>query len=238
MTTPGALRKALLCLCLAAPGCDAELYHGLPERQANRAVVGLREAGFAADKRAERGGRATFTLTVPRAEEGRALRALEERGLVRAAAPRPAPGLLPLPEEARAARAQELGEQIAATLEALPQVLEARVHLTLPAEDPLRPADQGRGGAAVLLRLRGPLPVPQAEVERLVARAAPGLSPGDVTVMTALAPAPAAGEPPYARVGPLLVAPGSQRLAAALLGALCLLGAALLLLLARRRPAT
>lgn len=234
-------------LALASlPGCDAELYHALEERQANEAVVALREAGIAGEKRQDgraRGQAPLFTLTVPRGEETRALHLLAEEGLPRQRpqAPRGA-GLLPLPQELNDARAQALEEQLSATLERLPQVREARVHLALPLSDPLpAPPDDPRSRqqparpqASVLLRLRAQASPPGAEVAQLVARAVPGLSPAEVSVVIAPAPSRATADPAFAdrglvRVGPLLVAPSSERWASALI-ALCLLGPAALLL--------
>jgi type III secretory pathway lipoprotein EscJ len=251
--------RPLLNIALALallPGCDAELYHALEERQANEAVVALREAGIAGEKsqdgRVSSGQAPLFTLIVPRSEETRALRLLAEEGLPRPRQKGPArgAGLLPLPEELNDTRAQALEEQLSATLERLPQVSEARVHLALPLVDPLPlplppedPRSRQRGArpqAAVLLRLRAgsasPGPGPgSAEVAQLVARAVPGLSPAEVSVMVAPAPNRAAADPAsvagrgLVRVGPLLVAPSSERWASALI-ALCLLGPAALLL--------
>jgi type III secretion protein J len=231
------------CLVLLGLGCDAELYHGLPERQANQAVVALREAGFAADKRPEgRGGRpgSAFTLVVPRREEVAALKLLAERGLPRLPREPGRGGLLPLPAEQRAEQAAHLGEQLAATLEALPEVLQAQVHLALPDEDPLRPGERQRATASVLLRLRGGAAAPEAGVRRLLSGAVPGLDPEDVVVVAAAAPSGPPSGPALVRVGPLWVAPGSFRWAAVLISANLLLGAVvvgLLYLVLRRRRA-
>lgn len=229
-------------------GCDAEIYHALEERQVNEAVVALREAGIPGEKQKEgqaRGQAPLFTLIVPRRDETRALRLLAAEGLPRPQKKAPSRGanLLPLPEETHDARAQALEEQLAATLERLPQISEARVHLVLPPTDPLRSQQGPRPQAAVLLRLRAgaasPPPAP-AEVAQLVAHAVPGLDPAAVSVLLAQASSNGsgsgsgmAGAPVHAqalvKVGPLLVAPSSEHWASALI-ALCLLGPAVLLL--------
>jgi type III secretory pathway lipoprotein EscJ len=177
-------------------GCDAELYHDLPERRANEALLALREAGLAADKRLEQRGTSgrssLFTLTVPRSDEAQALRVLEQRGLPRLPPPPPSGSsrLLGLPGEQRSDEAARLEAALVETLERLPMVEEARVHLGLPAPEPLSPVGQLRPTAAVLLRLRAALVPKPAEIAELVARAVPGLDAADVAVIaTPAAPA-------------------------------------------------
>ena len=46
-------RAAWIIGLVGLSGCDAELYHDLPERRANEAVLALREAGVRAEKRLE-----------------------------------------------------------------------------------------------------------------------------------------------------------------------------------------
>lgn len=188
---------------LGLAGCDAELYHDLPERRANEALLALREAGLDADKRLEQrgsGGRpSSFTLTVPRSDEARALRVLEGRGLPRlppATGPAGGGKLLGLPGEQRGEEAARLEAALVETLERLPMVEEARVHLGLPAPEPLSPLGQLRPTASVLLRLRSALALKPGEVAELVARAVPGLDAADVAVVSApAAPAvPALGD--------------------------------------------
>jgi type III secretion protein J len=203
---------SLLALCCGL-GCDAELYHDLPERRANEAVLALREAGVHADKRAEPRAAASrapsFALVVARADEPRALRLLAARGLPRTVSAAPAAGnkLFGLPGDGRSEAAAQLQAALADTLESLPAVQEARVHLALPEPEPLHPLGQLRPTASVLLRLRAPLPLPTAEVALLVARAVPGLDAADVAVIStppadaapaALVEAPAALPPAWA----------------------------------------
>lgn len=186
-----------LCLCLLA--CDVDLYHGLGERQANEAVLALRAAGVAADKAPDQaavGGRpATYRLTAAAADETRALQLLSDQGLPRLPEPTPqAAGLLALPDEGRRAELQHKRAEIAATLEELPQVLQARVHLVVPEDDALKLTGAARPTAAVLLRLRPGKPRPdaaaEAQLQRLVAAAVPGLDPADVTLVSVATPGP------------------------------------------------
>lgn len=273
---PRWLAAALLTATAATAGCDAELYHDLSERRANEALLALRETGLQADKRLDQrglGGRpSTFALLVPRSEEAQALRVLHQRGLPREAARAPGgagPGKLPLlPGDPRTEAAAALTTALTDTLESLPEVQEARVHLALPEADPLglgaSPTGTGTGAAperptaAVLLRLRAPLPMTPGALAELVARAVPGLRPAEVAIVTAPAVSGAASPGPSAapaaptgtgpgteparlvRVGPLWVAAGSRAHVLTLLGlfaGLLALCGVLLRLLWRQRSA-
>jgi type III secretion protein J len=224
-----------------AVGCDVELYHDLPERRANEAVLALREAGVRADKRLEQravGPRpASFAVTVAPADEPRALQLLAERGLPRAVSPpaTAASSLLGLGGDGRAAAVTALQASLGETLESLPAVQEARVHLALPEPEPLHPLGQLRPTASVLLRLRTPLPLAAADVALLVARAVPGLDAADVAVVSTpalAAPAPAGPtERPAAGRSATWLIPLLLSLCVALLGACVALLSAL-----RRRP--
>ena len=221
-------------------GCDAELYHDLPERRANEAVLALRESGVRADKRLDQrsvGSRpSSFAVTVARADEPRALRLLAERGLPRmmSAATPAGSKLLGLSGDGHGEALTQLQAALSETLESLPAVQEARVHLALPEPEPLHPLGQLRPTASVLLRLRAPLPLPTSELALLVARAVPGLDAADVAVVSTPGPVPAetkaAAEPLGNRLLPLLLS-----LCVALLGACVALLTALRA--ARRRPA-
>ena len=225
-------------------GCDAELYHDLPERRANEAVLVLRESGVRADKRLEQravGSRpSSFAVTVAGADEPRALRLLAERGLPRLVSTAVPPGnkLLGLAGDGRSEALTQLQATLSETLESLPAVQEARVHLALPEPEPLHPLGQLRPTASVLLRLRAPLPLAPADLALLVARAVPGLDAADVAVVsTPFVTATLSG--PATRYGsgdlaspPAWLLPALISLCVALLGA-CV---ALLTALRARRP--
>lgn len=236
----------LLVVALAA-GCDVDLYHDLPERRVSEALLALRTAGIRADRRIESrgaGGRgATFALTVPRGDETRALAYLADRGLPRLPDAPAAGGskLLLLPSEQRTAQAAAQGAALTDTLERLPEVEEARVHLALPDAEPLAPTGSLRPTASVLLRLRAPLSVRPAEIAALVAHAVAGLDPADVTVLSTQAASPIRADvAPMATLGPLRVATDSRPAVLFLLCALAVLtvtcGGLTYLAWPRRRP--
>ena len=198
----------LLLLALAACG-DEELLHGLDEPQVNDVLVALEEEGLAGEKRREDGSEGGWTVAVPSREAGRARRILSDREL-----PRPRAqgfsdlfaggGMVPTPAEEHARYLHALSGELSRSVGTLEGVVEARVHLGLPQDDPLRPTDRRPPRAAVLVRCR-PAACPAVRalepgLRALVAGAADGLSPDSVSVLVAeasAAPAPArAGRAP------------------------------------------
>ena len=201
-------------LALLAAGCgDEPLLHGLAERDAAAVLVALDEAGIPAAKAAGDGPDAGWTVTVAAADAGRAHRVLAARELPRPRAPGLAEllgqsGLVSTPAEEQARLRHALAGELSRSIEALDGVVEARVHLGVPAEDPLRPGARPRPHASVLVKCSaGGCPAVRGledGLRRLVAGAAEGLEPDAVAVVVAEA---AAGPPAPAprRRSPLLL---------------------------------
>ncbi len=215
-----------------AAACNVDIYHDLSERRASESLLALRAAGIHAEKRIEQrgsGGRpGAFALSVPRSDETRALALLADRGL-----PRPPEAsvagsskLLFLPSSQRAEEAAAHSAAVAETLERMPEVSEARVHLALPEPEPLSSQGSLRPSAAVYLKLRAPLSVSSAEIAQLVAHAVPGLDAQDVSVLSTQAVNLPVSALALTQIGPFRVAPESRSALLFLLGALCLLGVA------------
>src|SRR5262245_31877616 len=125
-----------------APGCGVELEHGLDERQANEVVAVLESAGIGADKVQEDGQANAYKIVVPHGESARAFALLESRDLpkraLRGLGDTFAGGtLLPSPVEDRARYAAALAGELERSLEEIPGVVSARVHLALPPEESL-----------------------------------------------------------------------------------------------------
>ena len=204
------------------------MLHDLSERQANEVLVALDEEGVAATTARQEGTEVAWTVSVPRGEAGKAHRILAARQLPRA---RPQGlgevfgqgGMVPTPVEERARWLHALSGELARSIEALDGVVEARVHLGLPAEDPLRPGVRPAPRAAVLVKCR---PAACASVRELapglrslVAGSAEGLTEDAVAVVIAeAAPAPAPATVRRWRPGPWLA--GLAALAACGVGAL------------------
>jgi len=199
-------RPLLLSLLFLLPACGLEpLVHGLDEAQANEILLALDEGGVAGEKRREDGADGGWTVEVRSQELSSARRLLAEREL-----PRPRPpgfgelfgeaGMVPTPVEEHARYLHALSGELSRTLEALDGVVEARVHLGLPQDDPLRPGERRPARAAILLRCRpaacGAVRGMEAGVRSLVAGAADGLAPDAVSLLVAEAsPAPAVPAP-------------------------------------------
>ena len=147
-----------------APAAASSSSIGLDERQANEVESVLESAGIAADKVAEDNGANAYKIVVPRAEAGRAFSLLEARDLPRRAlrglSDTFAGGtLLPSPVEDRARYAAALGVELERSLEEIPGVVSARVHLALPPRSRSSATPRtARPTASVLLKTRARSP--------------------------------------------------------------------------------
>jgi type III secretion protein J len=192
---------ALAILPLLAACGDEILLHRLDEPQANQVLVALADAGLPARKEREGGDEASFSVTVPPADAAAARLVLSTRDLPRPRSPGFAelfgsPGLVPTPLEEQARYLHALAGELARTVESLDGVVGARVHLALPAPDPLHPDARRAPRASLLVKCRpGARERLEAQSEglrRMVAGAADGLDPASVSVLVAEAPGPAA----------------------------------------------
>jgi type III secretion protein J len=189
-------------------------------------------------------------VRVGRDDAGRALELLRSLGLPRSrrsglAEMYDQPSLVPSATEERARFLEALGNDIERTLETVEGVVSARVHIAPGESDPLAIDAKPRvpGQASVLLKTAasGPVVIKEADIQRLVAGAVPGLAPTAVAVV--MTPAPqwsGAGESSMIALGPIRMTRGSRVVLvgafAALLGLVALL-AMVLLFTARRLAA-
>lgn len=193
------LRWLLPLLLLGA--CTSEpLLHQLDEAQANEILLALDEGGVGGEKRRADGADAGWIVEVRPRDVATARRILAERELPRPRTPGfgevfGEPGMVPTPVEEHARYLHALSGELSRSLEALDGVVEARVHLGLPQDDPLSPGERRPARAAVLVRCR-PAACPavramESGIRSLVAGAADGLSAGSVSLLVAEAtPAP------------------------------------------------
>lgn len=211
------MARVVATCALLAVGCTREVAAGLDEPDANRAVVALAKAGVEAEKEADPAAEGRFRLVVGRDEATVAIAVLAGEEIPRPKAPvAPSSPLVASPEADRAARITATATQLERSLASIDGVHDARVHLDVPATDPLGAALAGDGKlprptASVLLRHRGAQsPVAEAEVRRLVSGAVSGLDPASVVVvMVPVSAAPRAGDRELAHVGPIAVTRGS-----------------------------
>jgi len=182
----------ILLLCPALLGsCSARIEHGLDEASANGIILALERAGIPASKEAEPGSD-TFSVSVPGRAVGQALEVLRAEGLPR----RPEvgleafdePGWVPTATEERARYEHALAGELARSIESLDGVLDARVHVSVPARDALLPSDSPppRPRASVLIQVDGKgSPLGTGDVRALVTGAIQGLAAEDVSVVVA-----------------------------------------------------
>jgi type III secretion protein J len=210
----------LLALILACAGCGIELEHGLDERQANQVATLLEAQGISADKSPEDGQPGNYKISVARADSARAFSLLESHDLPRRdskglAETFAAGGILPSAVEERARLGAALSAELEHTLEGLPGVTSARVHLALPESDPLTgEGAHPRPTASVLLKTTQSLPVGDSELKKLVSGAVNGLQAADVSVVVANVP-PTQNAIAFEHVGPVRVARESRTTLAA-----------------------
>jgi len=196
-------------------GCSTRLAGNLDEARANEAMTWLERHGIAASKTLESAsGEARFAIEVPRSDLGDALALLDASGLPRVSDPGIAetyaePSLVPSESEDRARFHAAIAGELARTLEGIDGVVDARVHLAVPARDALVLEESTpESRASVLLTTRGRLAIDAIAIRALVSGAVDGLSPDSVSVVTV----PARTMPSssrFARLGPFRVAPGS-----------------------------
>jgi type III secretion protein J len=217
----------VLGLGVAVSACAVPVANNLDEGEANRVVVTLDQAGIDASKEADPGAEGRFRVNVPRDDAARALATMADEQLPRAKAH----GVLDATDRGQLVPSQAaehaqlvagLAGDLERTLADAPGVLSARVHLNVPARDPLRDGPAPKATASVLVEHRGTTPpIAPESIQRLVAGGAPGLSPADVTVVFVPHPPRAQGSRlELGHVGPIAVARGSVTLLKAALASL------------------
>ena len=245
-----------LSLCAMAAsvvvGCaDVPVLQGVPEREANRAIAALDQAGVAARKETDEStgtGPAQFRVVVGPDEVARSVTVLQSHGLPQREEPGFAesygqPSLVQSASEERARSAQSISGELARTIESIDGVLDARVHVSLvSAEDrPLDDREALRPTASVLLRYVGAhAPYEESALKRLVAGSVVGMRPDDVTVVAISRPLPTShAETRLSYVGPIAVARGSaptlRAVLAGTIGFNVLLAVGLIVSILRRR---
>lgn len=204
-------------LALLGAGCAVPVAATLDEPEANRVVVALDQTGIDSSKEADPTTEGKFRVMVARDDVGRALAAMREEEL-----PRPkARGVLESADHGQLVPSQAaehaqivvgMAGELEKTLSAIDGVLAARVHLNLPAREPLRDGPAAKATASVLLEHRGTTPPLAPEsIQRLISGGAPGVAAADVAVVFVPRTARAgAGRTDLAHVGPITVARGSM----------------------------
>jgi type III secretion system YscJ/HrcJ family lipoprotein len=205
-------------------------------------AAGLKTRGIAAQKEKDPESEGHWRISVGQGEASTAVGVLAEEHLP----PHASPGVLDALSQGSIvpSRLAEHAKLIAGTsgdlersLRDLDGVVSVRVHLAVPPKDALDPEEQpAPPSASVLVRHRGSTPpIAQAEVQRLVAGAVPGLDADHVSVVMTMAKTSALkADRELSRFGPITVTRGSLSplrliVVAVVLLNLILIGALLLL---------
>ena len=154
-------RKAMmmpLAAALLLAGCDKEatLHSGLGERQANLVMAALLDSGISCRKTP--GEEGTWNVLCSEAKFAQAVNLLERQGLPRE--PRQGigevfkkTGMISSPSEERIRFMDALAQDIARTISMIEGVVDARVHVVLPENDPFA-RNTLPSSAAVAIRSR------------------------------------------------------------------------------------
>lgn len=192
-------------LLLAACG-QSELYSDLSEQQANEMVAVLRNGGIDADKKALDGGK--WSIGAPNDSFSRAVEILHANGYPKDRFDTMGDlfkkeGFVSSPLEERARLNYGLTQELSNTISHIDGVVEARVHLAMPAPDPLA-EEQKPSSASVFVKHRPGMDLQRqtGQIKALVVNAIEGLSYDRVSVVFfAAQPLPTPHTSTAARIG-------------------------------------
>jgi len=177
-----------LFLMLAACG-RAELYSKLSETQANEMIAVLQSAGIEADK-ASAGADAGWTLSTAKGDFGRAVEVLHAQGYPREEFASlgtvfKKEGFVSSPTEERARLTYGMSQELSHTVSEIDGVVQARVHLVLPENQPLAQNPQP-ASASVFIKYRPGTNIDAqvGKVKSVIVNSVEGLKYENVSVAT------------------------------------------------------
>lgn len=183
-------------LALLLAGCDKEatLFSGLAESQANAALAALLESGIAATKAP--GDEGTWNVMIGEKDFAEAATLCERRGLPRrtfngVGVVFKKTGMVSSPSEERIRFMDAIAQDLAQTISMIDGVVDARVHVVLPENDPFA-KNTLPSSAAVALRSRWDADLTEAipQVKSLVKNAIEGLAYEKISVTVFKDPPP------------------------------------------------
>lgn len=192
---------SLLAICLALTGCDEQttLHSRLEERQANLVIAALMDAGIACQKVA--GEEGTWDVQIAASRFADAVNLLERKGLPRRAYQGVGEtfkktGMISSPTEERIRFMNALAQDLSQTIAEIDGVIDARVHVVLPENDPFA-KNTLPSSAAVAVRTRWDVDLADRvpAIKNLVKNAIEGLQYEkiSVTLFRDSAPTPTCG---------------------------------------------
>ncbi len=191
------VRVLYLVFLVLLSACSKDILHDVSESRANSVMLALTQLGIDASKQREGSG---WTITVAADDAPQALDALQRARILGerpSAADAPESGFILSREERTHFLERNLAGNLESTIERLPGVLEARVHLFLGLNESLawRP-QRGTKSASALLVVAAGTRIDQSHIRSIVSGAA-GMTADRVTVVVseselAMRPDPAA----------------------------------------------
>lgn len=179
-------RWLLLLLPMLLIGCKEEVYTHLSERDVNAMMLTLLKSGVAADKRVAPDN--SFSLLVDESQIAVAIEVLTANGQPQEAYASmndifAGNSMVATPTEERVRYLYGMEQSLAKTLSQIDGVLVARVHVVVPANDPLAVA-QKPASASVFIKHRADMNMQSVvpAVKDLVVRSVEGLTPDNVSV--------------------------------------------------------
>lgn len=178
-----------LTLALSLTACDSSqttLHSGLPEQQANLVMAALLDAGIPCHKAP--GDEGTWNVTVSEARFADAVNLLESRGLPRRdyqglGEVFKKTGMISSPSEERIRFMDALAQDLSRTIATIDGVIDARVHVVLPENDPFA-RNALPSSAAVAVRARWDADISEyiPAIKGLVKNAIEGLTADKIMV--------------------------------------------------------
>ena len=218
--------KCLLALgtMLVSVACSVQIARDLDDGSANQMIVALERGGVIGSKEPDSQNEAKWILSVARSDATHAAKLLSMEGLpatrrVGLAQIAEQGALIPSLQTEQARLLVGIANDLETSLMTVDGIVSARVHLAVPAWDPLiHVSNSAVAGASVLIRYRSrDCPLTISDVQRLVAGAAT-TSPEQVIVVASPVGEMRSPTRPLTRVGPFVVARESERLLRSALG--------------------
>lgn len=178
-----------LLLLFLLNGCGERIVHDIDEGKANRIVIALSQQGIEAEKVREG---PVWSVKVASQEVTRALQKLEESRLLvseAGSATQSSSSFIQNAEERRLFLGSRISKDVEETLERVPRILEAHVHLNLESAKTLLSKPTSQGTASVLIVSEAPEEVITSSIQQIVAGAA-GLEARKISVVKVLRRAP------------------------------------------------
>ncbi len=191
---PSILAPVLALFLAACDNTQTTLHAGLPEQQANLVMAALIDSGIPCHKAP--GDEGTWNVTVSEARFAEAVNLLERRGLPRRdyqglGEVFKKTGMISSPSEERIRFMDALAQDLSRTIASIDGVVDARVHIVLPENDPFA-RNTLPSSAAVAVRSRWDADVSEyvPAIKGLVKNAIEGLSADKIMVTVFQDPPP------------------------------------------------